>query len=704
MSVFPGLSIGANSMENAANALQIVGNNLANLNTPGFKRSRAMQSTAFSSLLPAGSAGNQIGHGALGIQSQRVVTQGANERTGVHTDVAIDGNGWFILRNPATTEVLYSRAGNFQLDGNRFLVHTSGARVQGFEVNPAGAVSNTLTDIAVASFNSLGTPTTLVELKGNINSSAPILGAPPTFTSAAKRDEFIVVQGVNDQIAFQMNQGGPLITASLVANGGLVSGAAVSGAAVANALKLAIEAQNGVIDTYDVTYNQPTDRFRIGSPGANANTIKFLHDDAASTASALLGFAAVPSANIGPKEEEVSDLGVAFNILAGVNNTLSVLIDGTPATVTIAAGNYTGQELAHSIGTALRNTSSQFAGVRISYNESGALDQFVLRGPLTGGAHTINQPSNPATPAIAVPATRASVTGGTLAATTGFGAGAAAGGTGFFDIGDPFATSSANTSVQVVDGLGVQHALTIFLRKIGVNAWEWHGALKGADLTGPTPGIFFEEVASGFLRFDAEGRLLSEATTAGTGVFNFDQVGGGAVPPANQAINFNFGDSILTEGGAGLTGMTQFDNSPFTTAAGGENRNTLALTTALTNGVPAGVFVGFRIGDDGFVRVDFSNGHDQAIFLLPVALFPAQDQLTALPGNLFRQTNTAGTPVVTAPLTNGAGKLLAQSLERSNIESAEQFGEMILQQQVFQANSRVITTANDLLESLINIV
>ena len=149
MSVFPGLSIGASSMENAANALQIVGNNLANLNTPGFKRSRPMQANAFSSLLTAGSPGDQIGHGALQIQSQRVVTQGSNELTGIDTDVAIDGKGWFIVKAPASTELLYTRAGNFRLDENRFLVDPGGKRVQGFAVSQ-GVTGNTLTDISVA--------------------------------------------------------------------------------------------------------------------------------------------------------------------------------------------------------------------------------------------------------------------------------------------------------------------------------------------------------------------------------------------------------------------------------------------------------------------------------------------------------------------------------------------------------------------------
>lgn len=704
MSVFPGLSIGASSMENAANALQIVGNNLANLSTPGFKKSRAIQSTAFASLLTGGTPGNQIGHGALQIVAQRVVNQGANELTGAASDVAIDGNGWFILRKPTETELLYSRAGNFRLDENRFLVHGSGARVQGFPVTQGVADTTTLTDVSIASLSSLGTATSKVELKGNINSSSPVLGEPPTFTSAVKRDEFIVTQGVNDQILFQMNGAGPVITASLVTQGGLTSGAAVSGATLANAVKLALEAQNGVVDTYSVTYDQLTDRFTIKSTVSNANTITFRHDNAASTASALLGFAAVSSGAIAANAEEVSDFEVAFNVLAGVNDSLSININGTSTTVTVAAGNYTGAELAFAIEAALRSASPQNVGVQATYSLGGATDRFVVKGPLTGGAHTISQPSNSATPTIAVPAAQLSVTGGTLAATTGLSAGTAADGTGFFDITKPFETSSANNVVEIVDGVGVQHALTIFMRKVGDNAWEWHAALTGADLIGSTPKSSFEEVASGFIRFDEQGKLLSEATTTGTGVFNFEAVAGGLVPPLNQTITFDFGDSIQTDGGTGLLGISQFESSSAASIRGGRGANVLTLTTVRSDGVPAGDFIGFQIDPDGFVRVNFNNGRDQAIALLPLTLFPAEDELSSISNNLFRATNESGTPVVTSPRANGSGRLLAQSLERSNVDSAEQFGEMIFQQQVFQANSRVITTANDLLESLINIV
>ncbi|MBI3129618.1 MAG: flagellar hook-basal body complex protein [Candidatus Tectomicrobia bacterium] len=702
MSVFPGLSIGASSMENAANALQIVGNNLANLSTSGFKRSRGVQSTAFSSLLTGGSPGNQIGHGALGIQSQRITSQGANERTGIDTDVAVDGNGWFIVKAPASTELLYTRAGNFRLDENRFLVEPDGKRVQGFAVTN-GVTGNALGDIAVTSLSSLGAPTTLVQLKGNLNSSASVLGVPPAFTSAAKMDEFTVVQGVNDQIVFEMNQNGTAITASLVTDGGLVSGAPATGAALAAALKQALETQNGTGDTYGVAYDQATDLFSITNLQSNTNTIAFRHGDAASTASALLGFAASNSEPIAPNSREESDLGVAFNVVAGVNDTLSVLIDGAATSVTIAADNYTGQELAFAMEAALRAASAQNVGIQVTYSVGNAFNQFVIKGPVTGGAHTINQPSNTANPSISVAAAQISVTGGTLAQTTGLAAGTAADGTGFFDIADPFATSSSSTVVQIVDRLGNQHPLTIFIRKIGDNAWDWHAALKGESLTGPTPDGFFEQVASGRVRFDTLGKLLSETITPGAGVFNFGAVSGGAVPAPNQLITFDFGDAIQA-GGTGLAGISQYESSILPASQGGRGANVLTLTTVISDGEPGGSFTGFRIGDDGFIRVDFSNGRDEAIALLPLALFPAEDELTAISNNLFRRTDAAGTAVVTAPLVNGAGRLLARSLERSNVESAEQFGEMIFQQQIFQANSRVITAANDVLESLINIV
>src|SRR5450755_2151346 len=122
-------SIALSGLTADTSALDIVGNNLANLNTTGYKDSTA----SFYDLLAQSSGGGaiQIGGGVSATFSQRQFTQGSIQFSGGTFDAAIQGNGFFIVRNKAG-DTLYTRAGNFQLDGNGNLVTSTGQFVQGW--------------------------------------------------------------------------------------------------------------------------------------------------------------------------------------------------------------------------------------------------------------------------------------------------------------------------------------------------------------------------------------------------------------------------------------------------------------------------------------------------------------------------------------------------------------------------------------------
>ncbi len=147
MGVFPGLATGASSLSNASQIIKVIGNNIANVNTPGFKRSRATTSEAFYSTLAASNGiqvdKSQVGNGAGQVNIQRIITQGNNKSTGITLDVAIEGAGFFILKDitdPAGQRLLYTRDGSFDLDNNRTLIHKATKNtVQAFTVDAAGA-------------------------------------------------------------------------------------------------------------------------------------------------------------------------------------------------------------------------------------------------------------------------------------------------------------------------------------------------------------------------------------------------------------------------------------------------------------------------------------------------------------------------------------------------------------------------------------
>jgi flagellar hook protein FlgE len=175
-------SIALSGLNADSSALDVVGNNLANLNTTGYKDSTVSFYDLLQSSLAGGST--QIGGGVSAPQTERIFTQGSIQTTGGNYDAAINGNGFFVVQNP-TGSTLYTRAGNFSLDSQGNLVTATGQFVQGWTaqngvVNTSGAIGN----ITVPS-NALQTPsaTQNMSLSVNLNAAGVVGAASGTFTA-----------------------------------------------------------------------------------------------------------------------------------------------------------------------------------------------------------------------------------------------------------------------------------------------------------------------------------------------------------------------------------------------------------------------------------------------------------------------------------------------------------------------------------------
>jgi flagellar hook protein FlgE len=246
-----------------------------------------------------------------------------------------------------------------------------------------------------------------------------------------------------------------------------------------------------------------------------------------------------------------------------------------------------------------------------------------------------------------------------------------------WDPANPTQTSNFSTSVTVYDSLGSPHAVQIFFRSSAPGSWEWHAMTDGGGLTGGTAGQL-AEIAGGTLAFDSQGRL-----TTVTQASNFNPIG--AVNP--QALTFDLGDPTGA-GGTGLAGVTQFASPSAATFIG-------------QDGFAPGQLSGIRVEQDGKISGIFSNGQTRVLGQVAVAGFPAPDQLVRVGGNLYAATPSAGQPVVGAPGDGGRASVISGALEQSNVDIAEQFVRMIAAQRSFEANSKVITTVDQLLSELI---
>lgn len=142
-----GLSNAISGLSNFQRLIDVVGNNIANLNTPGYKSSNVtfkelmtqnIKGASSSTDSRGGTNPMQLGLGTTLASIEPNLTQGPIEVTGKPTDMAITGSGFFILRNADT--IRYSRQGNFAIDGNGDLVDSTGLKVTGWKADAQGAI------------------------------------------------------------------------------------------------------------------------------------------------------------------------------------------------------------------------------------------------------------------------------------------------------------------------------------------------------------------------------------------------------------------------------------------------------------------------------------------------------------------------------------------------------------------------------------
>jgi len=248
-----------------------------------------------------------------------------------------------------------------------------------------------------------------------------------------------------------------------------------------------------------------------------------------------------------------------------------------------------------------------------------------------------------------------------------------------------YATSNFTTSINVFDSLGAKHTLNLFFTRTGDNAWSYNVGVDAGD-TGGTPGDLNIIGAGGTLAFNTDGSLKDPP-----GLASVDVTFGAA---AAQSIALNFGTpnpDPVTNPGQGIDGVTQFAGP---SAVGFQSQN----------GFGAGQLLSLEFSEAGIVTGVFDNGQTRPLFQLALANFTAPDALTPLGNGLYRESVDSGSPAIGTPESGGLGSIVAGAVELSNVAIAQEFIDLISTQRSFQANARVITSSDTLLNDLINIV
>ena len=256
--------------------------------------------------------------------------------------------------------------------------------------------------------------------------------------------------------------------------------------------------------------------------------------------------------------------------------------------------------------------------------------------------------------------------------------------------------TSFSTPMTVYDSLGTAHTLTYSFTKTDANTWSYQVTVPSSDLTvdpqtgaaiTPTTTQYQAQVASGTMSFDNNGVLTSvngtsvSSTNSSVSGINLSNLSDGA-----SSMNMSW--DLLNSSGGGL--VTQ-------TSASSANPN------SSQNGFASGTLQSFSIGTDGTIEGSFSNGQTLAIGQLVLAQFGNNNGLTRTGDNSYQATVASGQAAIGIPGSGGLGQLNGGKLEQSNVDMATQFSDMIINQSGYEANAKVISTFNQIVQDTINI-
>ena len=251
-------------------------------------------------------------------------------------------------------------------------------------------------------------------------------------------------------------------------------------------------------------------------------------------------------------------------------------------------------------------------------------------------------------------------------------------------------TSPVSSQVQIYDALGTLHTVNLNWTQNAANDWTVSVNVpdNSAGASVGTAEVMFGAASGNAV---PEGTVGSIGNTTGS----LSAAGYAAGSPASLSFTVDFGSGAQTiQLGMGTygtaDGLTQYAGS------------TYSLRGLTQNGVPPGAFQSVSTEQNGNVVVNYDNGQSRVVAQVPVITFNAPDELQRQNGQAFTATQSSGQAVAQQAGSNGAGSLVIGSVEQSNVDMASELSKLIVAQQAYSANAKVVTSANQLLQTTID--
>ncbi len=578
-------------------AMDVEGNNIANVNTTGFKYSRAnfsdmLSQTTKIATAPQGNSGGknpqQVGLGTQINSITRIFSQGSVQTTNKNTDLAIQGNGFFVVSNDGGKTYKYSRNGDFVFDANGNFTNNQGLIAQGWvRDRKTGKIDNTapIQDIIIPpGLTTPARPSSVINLKANLNTGDHINNMSPI--------------------------------RQLDSTNGLTAGR-----------------DPERVDDFNVLFNAEGDSFNI----KEGQGVEISFDGGVTKHQFKY------TGNSANKDLTEASGTYIFNNTEDLRAALQDAIKKTSTTAAITVNEQGKYEISNSdaAGTDLLIQVGGISNATTDENEKLTTAMKSFSGQLSAGSNgiKITQSINAATHA---------------------------------------------ASIDIYDSLGTKHTVRTEYRKEGY-VYDNNGIKTGSawhmTITVPEPGVIGgqirENMVEGQIVFNSDGSLASYTPASITYTAN-----NGSAP--NQTIQLNLGTANRFDG------ITSFDS----------DSNTSGISQ---DGFTGGDLDGIRIDSSGTLVGSFTNGRSFGLGQIAMAKFTNDIGLESDGGDVFIQTANSGDPVIGQAAVGGRGFVQASALEMSNVDLSRSLTQLIVVQRGFQANSKTITTSDQMLNTLLQL-
>jgi flagellar hook protein FlgE len=676
------LNTALTGLSGAETTIDVVGNNLANSNTVGFKAAHVSFATQFLQTLSPGSGPTvesggtnprQIGLGTMVAEITPNFTQGTIQISANPMDMAIQGDGFFIVAGEGN-EQLYSRNGIFKLNADNQLVTTTGNRILGYGVNDQYEIQTTLVPIEVP----VGQ-----ELVAQATRTAVLEGALSPVGDVADAAEIIQTDVLRNG-AYRGPSASPTVAASSAGN---LSGEYTYYVTFSDG---AAESLPSPISSKVTVDNQRIDLTAIPPvPADNPNgwTQRRIYRNAADDPDT---FYLVTTINDPDTTSSFTDNVDDATLLT--NPTLDFdrhRITGSTALVDVLRHDGSGYEQLFQAGK-LEFTGRK-GGRTLETKELEITDTTTVNDLLQfmeqslGILKTSGDPANPLnqsdTPGGSVQDGRIVFVGNNGEANaieiglSGLQLVQENGST--QNVNMPFGSTQSATGSGAVTDFIVYDSLGIPLRV------RMTAVLESRDGTSTSYRWFADSPDND--------PLSGSAIAVGTGVITFDG-NGNLVNATDSTVNINRQNFPSSSPMSFDLDFSQLSGLPV-----GEN----LLALSRQDGSAPGVMSSFLIGEDGIIRAVFSNGVSRTIGQVRLARFANPTGLEQRAENLFAEGVNSGLPVVGSPGQQGIGTIVAGAVELSNTDIGGNLIDLILASTMYRGNTRVITTAQQMLDELL---